>query len=241
MQKLGLTLTLWMLVLFAAAGCDTPSSTPTDQQSADAQTSLLPPSIPATLAPPLYTTTPTTGRYLFLIDRSLDSGTIDSGQVQTRLERSIRHVRQQLSQFTFNASHEDYFDIMSFGGAPTTYRLFGTLVPATSANLAFADQHLSRLQPAGPSPQYTALRDAMLGSPTDLSRLYFYAASNPGSDPNAPGGQATFANILADVPGWWTGFVDATLMTIRVGGATDPLAAYLQNLAALTGGVYIDL
>jgi hypothetical protein len=46
----------------------------------------------------------------------------------------------------------------------------------------------------------------------------------------------TGARLLADSPGWWSGFTETELVVVSLGG-TD--AAPLRQLAALAGGTFM--
>jgi hypothetical protein len=76
--------------------------------------------------------------------------------------------------------------------------------------------------------------------------MRLYTGSEPGADAGAPGGSASYADILSDFPGWFTGQANAALYCGNLipgsstAGTTSPgtHAGFLQQLAALAGGTY---
>jgi hypothetical protein len=223
-------LLLCLAMLSGVSGCDVPG----DESGADPFTAS---AVEAPGAPPVYMPEHVSGEFLFAVDASGDAGIVDPVTGRSGYKTAATDIVAALHRLT----KRDYFEVMTYGGATTTDFCFGSFVQANSANVAMAANYLNNFTPSGPSPQYSALRDAIAASPASLTALYFYSASLPGADPAAPQGMATPAVILQDFPHWWASLTGAELVAVRVGNWPAPHASYLQQLAALAGGVYIHL
>ena len=181
---------------------------------------------------PIYYGEPVVSQRVFLIDTSSAAATVDPGKTQSRLQRAIGVVQTELAGL--NAPY-DKFEILTYGGG--TSRCFGSLQYNTSGIAALAQAFLAALTPAGDAATYSALRSAYLDYGTELWLICFAIASAPGADAGAPGGQATYANILSDSPSWMATQPNANLAVLdTVGSGTQP--SFAQQLAALAGGTY---
>ncbi|MBX3460058.1 MAG: VWA domain-containing protein [Planctomycetes bacterium] len=166
-----------------------------------------------------YYSQPVGGKFMFVLDRS----SAMAGARHTTMVNSVTAVIQQLTD-------NDEFDIATFNGS-VTY-LWGSLMPATTGNVAVALSWLNATTTGGVSDSGNALQTVCAAMPTDLDRMFLYIADNPG-------GSMTAVQVLTDFPAWWQPFSHCDLVVLNLGGGA--VASFGQQLAALAGGSYLAI
>ena len=106
--------------------------------------------------------------------------------------------------------------------------------PATSGNKSAAIAWVNgpATNPGGGTPTYACLKTACQVYPVDLGKMFLLTDGSPNVSGSA-------SQILADFPAWWTHFTDCTLVCICIGGVGSA-QTFMQQLAALAGGIYVQ-
>lgn len=185
---------------------------------------------------PVYYGEPVIGHFLFVIDCGNEMAVTDAGTSTTRLRRCKADALAKLSQA---ADFADYLDVIAPGNGTIT-RCFGQLQMLTPMTRPILEQFIISLTAGGTTPLYSAMREAFVSYPNDLVHIDFWLATQPGVDAGAPGGFATYANILADSPAWLAHQQSALAIyrNARPGGSST-WNTFLQQLAASHGGVFL--
>jgi hypothetical protein len=189
-----------------------------------------PPNPPPPEDPPTYYGEPVHGKFAFLLDAS---GSMHGNRIAT--------VRAETTSVIQELTEQDEFDCNAYGSqfsAPdfTTF-LWGELMIADEGNKSSAVSWVngSATNPGGMTPTAPCLRVSCEIYPSDLTKMFLLTDGYP----NWPSGQGDASYILTHFPSWWSKFEDATLVAICIGGVGSA-QQFMQNLAALAGGVYIS-
>jgi hypothetical protein len=187
-----------------------------------------PPNPPPPEDPPTYYGEPVHGKFAFLLDAS---GSMYGQRIAT--------VRAETTSVVQELTEQDEFDACAYGSQypqsqDYTVWLWGELMIADEGNKSAAVSWVngSATNPGGGTPTYACLKKCCEIYPSDLTKMFLLTDGSP----NVSGGSS---QILADFPSWWSKFEDATLVAICIGGA-GAAQQFMQNLAALAGGVYIS-
>ena len=186
-----------------------------------------PPDVPPVEDPPVYYGEPVQGKFAFLLDAS---GSMYGSRIAT--------VRAETTAVLQDLTDDDEFDCVAYGSqfpAAQHYSKFmwGALLPATEGNRAAAIAWVNgpSTNPGGGTPTYACLKRSCQVYPADLDKMFLLTDGSP----NVSGSST---QILADFPTWWTKFTDCQLVCICIGGYSSA-QTFMQQLAALAGGVYI--
>ncbi len=185
---------------------------------------------------PVYYSDPVIGHFLFVIDCGADMAVVDYGTSTSRLRRCKADALAKLATLT---DFGEYLDVLAPGHATIT-SCFGQLQMLTPMTRPLLEQFITSLSASGTAPLYSAMKEAFVGYPNDLVHIDFWLATQPGADAGAPGGVATYANILADSPAWLAQQQWATTIyrNARPAGSNS-WNSFLQQLAASHGGSYL--
>lgn len=176
---------------------------------------------------PTYYDEPCEGKFAFLLDAS---GSMYGSRIAS--------VRAETTAVIGMLTDDDEFDACAYGSqfaAPTyTTFMWGGLQPATSGNKSAAIAWINgpATNPGGGTPTYACLKTACQTYPVDLGKMFLLTDGYPNVSGSA-------SQILADFPAWWTRFTDCTLVCICIGGVGSA-QTFMQQLAALAGGIYIQ-
>ncbi|MBX3459952.1 MAG: hypothetical protein KF696_08295 [Planctomycetes bacterium] len=203
-----------------------PPQNPTPpSEGEDIPPSETPPDPPPPEDPPTYYGEPVQGKFAFILDAS---GSMYGSRVAS--------MRAETTAVIQDLTENDELDAVAFGdqfGAAQHYSVFmwGALLPATDGNKSSAISWVngSATNPGGGTPSYACLKRSCQIYPADLDKMFFLSDGYPNTSGSA-------SQILADFPGWWNKFTDCTLVCICIGGGG---ASFMQQLAALAGGIYI--
>ena len=194
----------------------------------DVPPSETPPSPPPPEDPPTYYGEPVHGKFAFLLDAS---GSMYGSRIAT--------VRAETSAVIQALTADDEFDCVAYGdqfGVSQNYSKFmwGTLLPATDGNKSSAISWVngSSTNPGGGTPTYACLKKSCEIYPADLTKMFLLTDGSPNTSGSS-------SQILADFPTWWNKFQETTLVCICIGGVGAAMQ-FMQQLAALAGGVYIS-
>lgn len=175
---------------------------------------------PPPSAPPIYFSQTVGGRALFICDVS----SATAGQ-------PLVNLQSELSAALAAMTASDEFDIVVFNSAISGYvsRMWGSLLPATSGNVAAANAWITgpNFTPAG-SPDnacYAALQDSFT-TYSSIDSAFLFTWSTPGDA----------SNILADYPNWAASDPNRNLTVVAKNSANS---AFGQQLAALAGGTFV--
>jgi len=187
-----------------------------------------PPSPPPPEDPPTYYGEPVHGKFAFLLDAS---GSMYGSRIAT--------VRAETTSVIGDLTEDDEFDCVAYGdqfGVSQSYSVFmwGSLLTGTDGNKssAIAWVNGSNTNPGGGTPTYACLKKSCQVYPADLTKMFLLTDGSPNTSGSA-------SQILADFPTWWNKFTDTTLVCICIGGVGSAMQ-FMQQLAALAGGVYIS-
>lgn len=202
-----------------------PPQNPTPpSEGEDIPPSETPPDPPPPEDPPTYYGEPVQGKFCFIMDAS---GSMYGSRIAS-LRAETTSVIQDLTE-------NDELDCCAYGGqfaAPNhTVFMWGALLPATDGNRSSAISWVNgpTTNPGGMTPSYAALKLSCQTYPADLDKMFFISDGYPNITGSA-------SQILADFPAWWNKFTDCQLICICIAGGG---ASFMQQLAALAGGVYI--
>lgn len=186
-----------------------------------------PPAPPPPEDPPTYYGEPVQGKFAFVLDAS---GSMGGGRIAT--------VRAETVSTVTDLTEEDEFDCVAFGtqfGVGNHYSsfLWEGLLPATEGNKSAAVNWVNGpdLNPGGGTPTYACLQQSCAVYPGNLTKMFLLTDGSPNTSGSA-------AQILADFPGWWSKFEEATLVAICIGGG-GAAQTFMQQLAAIAGGTYV--
>lgn len=211
----------------------TPSPAPPTQnptppsEGEDIPPSETPPDPPPPEDPPTYYGEPVQGKFAFLLDAS---GSMYGSRIAT--------VRAETTAVIQDLTEDDEFDCVAYGdqfGVGQNYSKFmwGALLPATEGNRTSAISWVNgpSTNPGGGTPTYACLKRSCQVYPADLTKMFLLTDGSPNTSGSS-------SQILADFPTWWTKFTDCQLICVCIGGYSGA-ATFMQQLAALAGGVYI--
>jgi hypothetical protein len=194
----------------------------------DVPPSETPPQPPPPEDPPTYYGEPVSGKFAFLLDAS---GSMYGSRIAT--------VRAETTSVIGDLTEDDDFDCVAYGdqfGVSQNYSKFmwGTLLPGTDGNKSSAISWVngSSTNPGGGTPTYACLKKSCEIYPADLTKMFLLTDGSPNTSGSS-------SQILADFPTWWNKFQDTTLVCICIGGVGSAMQ-FMQQLAALAGGVYIS-
>ncbi|MBE7492344.1 MAG: hypothetical protein HS108_11380 [Planctomycetes bacterium] len=194
----------------------------------DVPPSETPPQPPPPEDPPTYYGEPVHGEFAFLLDAS---GSMYGTRIAT--------VRAETTQVIGALTQDDKFDCVAYGdqfGVSQNYSKFmwGTLLPATDGNKSSAIAWVNgpSTNPGGGTPTYACLKKSCEVYPATLTKMFLLTDGSPNTSGSA-------SQILADFPTWWNKFPNTTLVCICIGGVGAAMQ-FMQQLAALAGGVYIS-
>lgn len=166
---------------------------------------------------------------------------IDQGQSLSRFQRAVQSLMADIADRLWDpaiTTNHDEFAVVICGNDSASM-LAGGIRTAQIADKISAINALAALTPGGDAPMYAAMQlaetsNGNLAAPT---RLCLLSGGSFGSDSAAPGGQATFANVLALV-GSWT--MPPSLQTLSLDFApAGTHLLFMQDFAALTAqGTY---
>ncbi|MCC7508792.1 MAG: hypothetical protein IT464_05425 [Planctomycetes bacterium] len=161
---------------------------------------------------------------------------IDQGQTLSRFQRAVQSLMAEIADRLWDpaitTNHDEFAVVLC--GHDNASLLPGNIRTAQVADKISAINALATLTPGGDAPMYAAIQlaettNGTLAAPT---RLCLLSGGSFGSDSAAPGGQATFANVLALV-GSWT--MPASLHTHSLDFApAGTHLQFMQDFAALT-------
>jgi hypothetical protein len=205
-----------------------PKQTPTPpSEGEDIPPTETPPDPPPPEDPPTYYGEPVQGKFAFVLDAS---GSMYGSRIAT--------VRAETTSTISDLTEDDEFDCVAYGsqfgvGADYSKFMWGALLPATEGNKGAATSWVNgpSLNPGGGTPTYACLKKSCQVYPADLTKMFLLTDGSPNTSGSA-------SQILADFPTWWNKFEDTTLVAICIGGYGSA-QTFMQQLAALAGGVYI--
>ena len=205
-----------------------PTQNPTPpSEGEDIPPSETPPAPPPPEDPPTYYGEPVSGKFAFLLDAS---GSMYGSRVAS--------MRAETTSVIGDLTENDEFDCCAYDSATPasmhyTKFMWGALLPATDGNKSSAISWVNgpATNPGGGTPTYACLKRSCEIYPADLTKMFLLTDGSP----NVSGSSS---QILADFPTWWNKFEDTTLVCICIGGY-GAAQQFMQQLAALAGGVYI--
>ena len=205
-----------------------PTQNPTPpSEGEDIPPSETPPDPPPPEDPPTYYGEPVQGKFAFLLDAS---GSMYGSRIAT--------VRAETTSVIQDLTDDDEFDCVAYGTQfpESQYYskfMWGALLPATEGNRGSAISWVNgpSTNPGGGTPTYACLKRSCQVYPADLTKMFLLTDGSP----NVSGSSS---QILADFPPWWQKFTDCQLICICIGGYSGA-QTFMQQLAALAGGVYI--
>jgi len=185
---------------------------------------------------PVYYAEPVIAKFVFTLDCGTEMAATDPGTTSSRLARSQAEALVKLSQ---RLDFADYIDVIAAGQGAVT-RCFGAPQMLTPLTRPMAEQFIQTLIAAGSAPLYSAIREAFQNNPSTIVHADFWLGSTPGADAGAPGGVASYSNMLADSPAWVAQqqSVLAIYRNTRP-NVSGPWTTFLTQMAASHGGMYL--
>lgn len=163
------------------------------------------------------------------------------GDYFSRFQRSVQLLMQDIAGLIWDPVETNTYDqfVIVIAGHGTAALESPNIRTAQVAEKVAAINALAALTPGGDAPMYAAMQlaETAAGSFFHCDVVALYSGGSFGADPAAPGGQASFASVLAQAGGW-TGNVSATwAVDFAPAGAHEQ---FMQDFAALTvGGMYL--
>lgn len=172
----------------------------------------------------------------YVLHCGVQTTAIDPGQTLSRFQRAVQtlmaDIADRLWDPMISTTHEELTVVVCGNG--TTSLLPGNVLTAQVADKIAAINALAALIPGGEAPMYAAMQVAeiTIGTLPTPTRLCLLSGGSFGSDAAAPGGQATFSNVLA-LAGSWT--LPSSLNTHSFDFApAGTHLQFMQDFAALT-------